>query len=65
MSGWNFSDYLTSIRLNHAKKLMADSELTNAQIARLVGYTSDTVFIRVFKKVEGLTPGNYRETKPF
>lgn len=65
MSGWNFSDYLTSIRLNHAKKLMADSELTNAQIARMVGYTSDTVFIRVFKKVEGLTPGKYRETKPF
>ena len=65
MSGWNFSDYLTSIRLNHAKKLMADSELTNAQIARMIGYTSDTVFIRVFKKVEGLTPGKYRVTKPF
>ncbi|MDQ0061457.1 helix-turn-helix transcriptional regulator [Paenibacillus harenae] len=65
MSGWNFSDYLTRVRLNHAKKLMADSELTNAQIARMVGYTSDTVFIRVFKKVEGLTPGKYRETKPF
>ncbi|UQZ35791.1 AraC family transcriptional regulator [Paenibacillus sp. PK3_47] len=62
MSGWNFSDYLTRVRINQSKKLMADTQLTNAQIASKVGYTSDTVFIRVFKKVEGLTPGKYRET---
>lgn len=61
VSGQNLNDYLTVVRMDHAKKLMADPQLTNAQIAKMVGYTSDTVFIRVFKKVEGITPGKYRE----
>jgi len=62
MSGFNFSNYLTTVRLKHAKKLMEDPQLTNSQIASMVGYTSDAVFIRVFKKVQGLTPGKYRES---
>lgn len=62
VSGQNFNDYLTVVRMDHAKKLMSDPGLTNAQIAKMVGYTSDTVFIRVFKKVEGITPGKYRES---
>lgn len=62
ISGFNFSNYLTAVRLSHAKKLMENSQLTNSQIASMVGYTSDAVFIRVFKKVEGLTPGKYRES---
>ncbi|GIP15615.1 hypothetical protein J40TS1_12570 [Paenibacillus montaniterrae] len=53
MSGFNFSSYLTTVRLNHAKKLMEDPQLTNSQIATMVGYTSDVVFIRVFKKAQG------------
>lgn len=62
VSGQNFNDYLTVVRMDHAKKLMSDPGLTNAQIAKMVGYTSDTVFIRVFKKIEGITPGKYRES---
>lgn len=62
VSGQNLNDYLTVVRMDHAKKLMEDPGLTNAQIAKMVGYTSDSVFIRVFKKVEGITPGKYRES---
>lgn len=62
ISGFNFSNYLTTVRLSHAKKLMENPGLTNSQIASMVGYTSDAVFIRVFKKVEGVTPGKYRES---
>jgi YesN/AraC family two-component response regulator len=28
----------------------------------MVGYNNDVVFIRAFKKLEGVTPGKYRET---
>jgi AraC-like DNA-binding protein len=31
------------------------------QIAQEIGYANDIGFIRVFKKLEGITPGKYRE----
>ncbi len=60
-SGINLSDHIAKKRIELAKRHMADKEFTNAQIAQLVGYTSDVVFIRAFKKIEGVTPGKYRE----
>ncbi|NHN33775.1 helix-turn-helix domain-containing protein [Paenibacillus agricola] len=61
MTGQNVSDYITRIRVNHAKEILGNKHLTNAQVARTVGYTNDIVFIRSFKKLEGMTPGKYRE----
>ncbi|MNI96595.1 DNA-binding transcriptional regulator AraC [compost metagenome] len=41
---------------------MENKTLTNLQIAQVVGYMNDLAFIRVFKKIEGVTPGKYRES---
>lgn len=41
---------------------MENKELTIVQIAQKIGYNNDVVFIRAFKKLEGVTPGKYRET---
>jgi len=60
--GQNLVDYITHKRMEHAKRLMATKELTIAQIAQTVGYNNDVVFIRAFKKMEGITPGKFRET---
>ncbi|MBU5344500.1 helix-turn-helix domain-containing protein [Paenibacillus lautus] len=60
MNRCNITDYITRARIEKAKTLMEQSELTNAQLAQLVGYTNDVVFIRAFKKLEGVTPGKYR-----
>ncbi|GIO29374.1 MULTISPECIES: helix-turn-helix domain-containing protein [Paenibacillus] len=60
-SGKNLSDAIVRKRIELAKQHMCDKDLTNAQIAQMVGYTSDVVFIRAFKKLEGVTPGKYRE----
>ncbi|WP_409341703.1 helix-turn-helix domain-containing protein [Paenibacillus sp. MBLB4367] len=60
--GQNLLDYITRKRIDKAKRLMENKELTNAHIAQMVGYTNDVVFIRAFKKLEGITPGKYRET---
>ncbi|PYI54052.1 helix-turn-helix domain-containing protein [Paenibacillus flagellatus] len=60
-SGQNLLDYITRKRIDQAKRLMENKELTNAQIAQKVGYTTHVVFIRAFKKLEGIPPGKYRE----
>ena len=53
MNRCNIIDYITDARIEKAKTLMEQSELTNARLAQLVGYTNDVVFIRAFKKLEG------------
>lgn len=60
-SGQNLTDYIQAVRVQHAKKLLADTGLTLEQIAQQVGYANDVGLIRVFKKQEGITPGKYRE----
>ncbi len=59
-SNQNLTDYITRARIELAKTYMGESDYTNAQLAQMVGYTNDVVFIRAFKKLEGVTPGKYR-----
>ncbi|WP_146762404.1 helix-turn-helix domain-containing protein [Paenibacillus contaminans] len=61
-SGQTITDYITALRMEHAKKMLADPTLTLSAVAQKVGYSTDVGFIRVFKKYEGITPGKYRET---
>jgi two-component system response regulator YesN len=60
-SGQNVTEYLASVRISNAKKLLREETLTVSQISERVGYTNDVGLIRVFKKIEGITPGKYRE----
>lgn len=61
-NGVNLTDYVAEVRIREAKRLLADPGLTVLQVAQRVGYATDIGFIRVFKKMEGVTPGKYRET---
>lgn len=58
--GVNFLTYLTNIRLEHAKKLLLSSALSIAEISQRSGYNDYRVFTKVFKRVEGVTPSQYR-----
>jgi YesN/AraC family two-component response regulator len=60
ISGINFIDYLTNIRLATAKQLLRESELKITEVAEKVGY-QQSYFNRIFKKYEGVTPSHYRE----
>jgi len=55
-----FVDYLTKTRLDRAKELLVGSELKMQEIAVQVGY-QPTYFNRIFKKMEGMTPKDFRE----
>ena len=59
--GVNFVDYLTNLRINAAKELLADPFLAAAEVANMVGYESPNYFTRVFKKTTGMTPTEYRK----
>jgi AraC-like DNA-binding protein len=61
-TGEGLSDYINSVRINEAKKLLSTDKYTIEDVAKAVGYTSSHTFIRVFKKYEGLTPGKYKES---
>jgi transcriptional regulator GlxA family with amidase domain len=54
--------YLTQWRMQHAKRLLAESDLALDRIAEQVGYDSAASFSRAFHKINGSPPGAYRRT---
>ncbi|AFC28975.1 transcriptional regulator [Paenibacillus mucilaginosus 3016] len=60
VTGQTFIDYLTRYRLGQAKQLLTETDETIGEIALKVGY-QPPYFNRLFKKYEGVTPGQYRE----
>lgn len=59
--GISVNNYLAQIRITHAKQLLRFSDLTIEQIGRECGIDEPAYFARVFKKVEGTAPGEYRK----
>ena len=58
--GVGFLTYLTTIRMEKAKKLLLSTSLSIAEVAEQSGYGDYRVFTKVFKKTEGSTPSQYR-----
>jgi YesN/AraC family two-component response regulator len=54
------TDYLMKIRVEKAKELLGNPTIKIYQVAEAVGYQNDKYFIKVFKKMEGITPKEYR-----
>jgi len=61
-TGVTFSDYTEKVRINNACKLLNNTDLTINEIAFKVGYNSANVFRRAFKRVEGISPTEYKDT---
>jgi two-component system response regulator YesN len=60
--GENFIEYLTRLRIERAKKLLEENQLSIKEICMSVGYSDPNYFSRIFKKVEGVTPTEYRDS---
>ena len=58
--GIGIAQYINQVRIFNAKKLIKEGSLNIKAISIQVGFSSDVQFIRVFKKLEGITPGAYR-----
>lgn len=60
-TGINFIDYINQIRIDKAKHLLEEKALPIYEIARLVGYSNDTYFSRMFKASVGICPKKYQK----
>jgi len=61
-TGMKFIDYLNGIRIEKAKEMLTGSDRKMYQISKAVGYDNPKYFFRIFKKVTGMTPEQYRES---
>lgn len=59
-TGMSPNDYLQRLRVNKARKLLADPKRTVTDIAFAVGFSSSQYFCNVFRKYTGSTPTNFR-----
>ena len=48
------SDYITSVRIKAAKKLLITTNKSNTEISLMAGYSNTRTFLRAFSKTEGI-----------
>ncbi|MBM7599957.1 two-component system response regulator YesN [Virgibacillus halotolerans] len=60
--GATFIDYLTEVRLQKAKQLLEENELSLKEISYLIGYKDPNYFSRVFKKHYHESPKHFQQT---
>lgn len=61
--GKGFVDYLNEVRIERACCYLEQNYLKNYEIAYKVGFHDEKYFTKVFKKIKGMTPKEYRVTK--
>ncbi|WP_440642664.1 helix-turn-helix domain-containing protein [Bradyrhizobium sp. PUT101] len=56
-------EYLSRLRIEEAKRLMADTKLSLADIALICGFGDQSYFTRVFSRTIGTSPGLWRRVR--
>lgn len=59
-TGVNFKEYLLTKRVEAARRFLKSEKYKFSEIAGIVGFNDPKHFTRVFKKITGVTPGEYR-----
>lgn len=59
--GYNFTDYVTKVKMEHAKSLLRTGEYKNYEVSEKLGYSSIDYFGRLFKQYSGMTPLEFRK----
>ena len=60
--GIRFNDYVNSLRISHACRLLRDSELSVTEISDAVGFNTQRTFNRAFLRFRSCTPVEYRRS---
>ena len=60
-TGMTFIEYLTTFRIEQAKKLLRTTDKKSYEIAEETGYADPRYFSIIFKKYTGVTPMEYRK----
>lgn len=59
-TGLRFSEYLNEIRIQRARELLQEGNRSLAQVATICGFANPLYFSKVFKKLAGVSPTDYR-----
>lgn len=58
--GTTLMDCISKVRIDKAKRLLSNEEVSIAQVAQEIGFSDQSYFTKVFKRIEGCTPKIYR-----
>ncbi len=58
----NFTAYLARFRINEARRLLQDKNASVRGVSMLVGYYDANYFAKVFKRIAGMNPSEYRDS---
>ncbi|MNR29704.1 HTH-type transcriptional regulator YesS [compost metagenome] len=61
ITGQPFVDVLKKVRIEKSKELLVQSDMKIGEIGKQVGYSNAYYFIKVFKEMIALTPGEYKK----
>ncbi len=61
--GVGFTDYVNAKRIEKAKGLLLMSSCSVREVGKIVGFTNDNYFSRIFKTMVGISPMEFREGK--
>lgn len=59
--GDSFSNYLSRLKIQWAKNILEETDMSVNQISEEIGFNEPGYFIKIFKKYEGVTPSIYRK----
>lgn len=59
--GIGFNDFLTQVRLEESEKLLSETALSIKEIAGAVGYPDEKYYSKLYKKMKGIKPSEYRK----
>lgn len=59
-TGSGFSEYLTQVRIEESQRLLSMTSLSVKEIAMQVGYPDEKYYAKLFKKMTGIKPSDYR-----
>ncbi|TXC89844.1 response regulator transcription factor [Metabacillus litoralis] len=62
-NGEGFNEYLNRIRIEEAAKLLNRESTPISEISGIVGYSDHSYFCKVFKKLKGVSPSQYRRSQ--
>lgn len=64
-TGQNFVSYLKELRMNEAKRLLAETDMRVIEVSRRVGYENEKHFMKTFKSLNGVSPTEYRKNMQY
>ena len=60
-TGMNFVNYLKNLRMDEAKRMLAETDMKVIEISQCVGYDNEKHFMKIFKSEFGVSPSEYRK----